>query len=154
VYPDQPHGGAMLGHYDGVIRNNVIWADIPWYDTGIELHMAREPRVVHNTVVSGAGATGFFRSIDYRYAETQVFLANNLTRAMGPRDWALATLESNLEDTPLSYFVDPAGGAFHLTSEATDAIDQGTALDDAGVDLDGERHDRGSAPDLGADESS
>ena len=27
VYPDRPYGGALLGHYDGVIRNNVIWAN-------------------------------------------------------------------------------------------------------------------------------
>jgi hypothetical protein len=52
----------------------------------------------------------------------------------------------------LRYFVDPAGGDFHLTADATDAIDQGTVLDDAGVDLDGDPHDSGAGPDLGADE--
>lgn len=42
-------------------------------------------------------------------------------------------------------------GDLHLTAGATDAIDQGTPVGDAGLDLDGEPHDRG-APDLGADE--
>jgi hypothetical protein len=43
------------------------------------------------------------------------------------------------------------GGDFHLTSSASDAIDQGTVVADAGFDLDGRTHDEG-APDLGADE--
>ena len=58
--------------------------------------------------------------------------------------------EFNLESTPLSYFV--GGTDFHLTAGATEAIDKGVSVAEAGVDIDGQTHDVGSAPDLGADE--
>jgi hypothetical protein len=38
-----------------------------------------------------------------------------------------------------------------LKQSGTGAIDQGTELDDAGFDIDGEAHDQGP-PDIGADE--
>ena len=58
---------------------------------------------------------------------------------------------TNLGDTPLSYFVSVVDPDFHRTPGATDAIDQGTPVSHAGVDLDGQTHDT-DAPDLGADE--
>ena len=151
VYADSPQDGADLGHYDGIIRNNVIWADHPYYDTGIELQLAREPQVLHNTVVSGSGATGFFRSIDIRYAETHAIIANNLTRLIGARDGATADLTTNLENTLLGDFVSVADLDFHLAGDAAEAIDQGTVVPDSGLDIDGQAHDVGP-PDLGADE--
>ena len=146
AYPDAPYGGQMLGHYDGVIRNNVIWANLPHFDTGIELHMTRAPRIIHNTVLAGPADTAFFRSIDYRYSVTEVVLANNLVTSQGPRDGATATLVTNLEHTPLSDFVDTATYDFHLTASATDAIDQGTVEPDSGIDIDGQPHRRRSGP--------
>jgi hypothetical protein len=41
-----------------VIRGNAVLADIPQYDTGIELAQARGARVLHNTLVETARATG------------------------------------------------------------------------------------------------
>ncbi len=150
-YPDNPYGGAMLAHFDGIIRNNVIWADNPWFDTGIEIDEAKTPKVFHNTVVSGSGATGFFSSIDARFSVTDTVIQNNLTNKITQRDGAQATLGNNLESTPLSDFVS-AGSDFHLTAGASDAIDQGMVVSDPGVDIDGETHDVG-APDIGADEA-
>lgn len=150
VYPDNPNGGVKLAHYDGIIRNNVIFADIPYYDTGIELHIAKQPKVFHNTVISTSAATGFFSSIDYRFPETFAVIQNNLTRKITKRDGAQGTVDHNLENTPLNLFVN-VGQDFHLTAAATQAIDQGVAVPEAGVDLDGEPHTKG-APDLGADE--
>lgn len=152
AYPDDPYPGVRpIAHFDGVIRNNVIFARTPYYDTGIELHYARGARVHHNTVVSTDEATGFFSSIDYRFATTQVALANNLARRITARDGGNATLEANLEPAPLALFVDPDALDFHLAATASAAIDQGVVLDDAGLDLDGEPRTDG-APDLGADE--
>ena len=38
AYPDDPYSGIRpIAHFDGIIRNNVIFADIDYYDTGIEL---------------------------------------------------------------------------------------------------------------------
>jgi hypothetical protein len=150
VYPDNPHGGAKLAHYDGIIRNNVVWANHAFYDTGIELDIAKQPLVFHNTVVHGSGATKFFSSIDYRFPETFAVIQNNLTSKITVRDGAKGTVDHNLQNTPLSHFVAP-GTDFHLKSGATSAIDQGVSVPQAGVDMDGKPHSQG-APDLGADE--
>jgi hypothetical protein len=53
---------------------------------------------------------------------------------------------------PAGYFVNPPLADFHLTAAATDAIDKGVSLPEAGLDLDGQPHSAGAAPDLGADE--
>jgi hypothetical protein len=149
VYADAPYGGD-LGHIDGIIRNNVIYADIDYFDTGIEIIQARQPWIVHNTVLAWTGA-GFFSSVDYRFGRTQAVIQNNLVRRITKRDGATGTVDHNLENTPAGYLASPANGDFHLTSQATDAIDRGAVVESAGLDLDGEPHTRG-APDLGADE--
>jgi hypothetical protein len=152
VYPDDPYPGVgYIGHYDGLIRNNAIWADLPWFDTGIGLEQSRGTRVIHNTVASSDAATGFFSSIDYRFASSVVVLENNLTRRITERDGATATRGANAETTDVSFYVDAPMGDLHLTSGAAVAIDQGNPVGDAGLDLDGDPHDNG-APDLGADE--
>jgi hypothetical protein len=153
VYPDNPFDGARYAHYDGIIRNNVIYADNPWHDTGIGIEHAREPLVLHNTVVSGPGATNLFRSIDYRWDDTRTVIRNNLTISLGARDGAQGSVESNLEATPLEYFLSAENLDFHLQGSAANAIDQGLVDSEAGLDLDGEPHAQG-APDLGADEYS
>jgi hypothetical protein len=149
VYPDAPYGGD-LGHIDGIIRNNVIYADIDYFDTGIEIMQARQPLVVHNTVVSWTGA-GFFSSIDYRFGRTQATVQNNLVRRITARDGATGTLDHNYESVPESYLVAPKLGDFHLTASASHAIDQGVTIAESGLDMDGEPHSKG-APDIGADE--
>lgn len=152
TYPDDPyHGVGFISHFDGIIRNNVIWADIDYFDTGIELANARGARVYHNTVVSTDG-DGFFSSIDYRFATTQVEIKNNLTRRITARNDASGALEANLEGVDPSIFVDVDARDFHLSASATDAIDRGVVVSEAGLDMDGETHDRGAAPDIGADE--
>ena len=135
----------MLAHYDGIIRNNVVWADIPAYDTGIELDETRTPRALHNTVVHGAGATAFFSSIDVRFEGTEADLVNNLVQRISQRDGATASLASNVEEAALSWFVDAAGLDFHLGAAAAAAIDQGVVDADAGQDMDGEPHTVGGA---------
>jgi hypothetical protein len=76
---------------------------------------------------------------------------NNLTRRITLRDGASGTVDHNLESTPLADLVAPGQGDFHLAATASDAIDRGVGVAEAGLDLDGEPHTRG-APDLGADE--
>jgi hypothetical protein len=151
VYPDAPHGGAFLAHYDGVIRGNVIFATNPFFDTGIEIAEANEPHVHHNTVIATASATAAFSSIDYRFAQTSVIVKNNLVNNITQRDGASGEVSNNLESTPLEYFVDVGGADLHLVDGATGALGQGVPLGDAGLDIDGEPRD-GSSPDLGADE--
>jgi hypothetical protein len=152
VYADDPYPGVgYVGHYDGLIRNNAIWADLPWFDTGIGLEQARGTRVVHNTVASSDAATGFFSSIDYRFPNSVVTLENNLSRRITERDGASATRGANAETTDVSFYANAPMGDLHLTSGAAVAIDQGNPVGDAGLDLDGDPHANGP-PDLGADE--
>jgi hypothetical protein len=149
MYPDDPYPGLFVGHYDGVIRNNVIVADIPWYDTGIELDQARGARVLHNSIIETPAATASFSSIDTRFDNSVTTVRNNLVRRITVRGGS-STADHNLEMTPLGYFVDGARGDAHLTASATMAIDQGVVEAEAGLDLDGAPH--GAMPDLGADE--
>ena len=151
LYDDDPYPGVgYVGHYDGVIRNNVIaiGPSFEFFDTGIELEQARGTRVLHNTVIHPESA---FASISHRFSNTLVTLENNLVKSIRARDGSSATGDSNLENAPDALFVDVALSDLHLVSGAAAAIDQGVPLDDAGSDIDGSPHDNG-APDLGADE--
>ncbi len=74
-----------------------------------------------------------------------VLVSNNLD---GPLDQATLGDANSLSADPK--FVNAAAGDFHLAAGATDAIDKGVVVPEAGLDLDGQPH--GAAPDLGADE--
>lgn len=148
--PDPYPGVAPIGHFGGTIRNNVIYAQIPWYDTGIELQQAHDVDVVHNTVVSEASASRFYTSIDYRFANTLARVVNNLARRITVRNGGQATRMTNVEGASPELLVDPAGGDFHLSPDATEALGTGTALSDPGLDMDGQAP--GATPDIGADQ--
>ena len=152
AYDDDPYPGAgFIGHYDGLIRNNAVWAATEWFDTGIGLEQARGARVYHNSVVSADSATGFFSSIDVRFGNSVADVKNNLARRITLREGGSGTIESNAEMVDPAIFADAAGGDLHLGAGAAIAIDKGIAVEEAGRDLDGEPHTAG-APDLGADE--
>jgi hypothetical protein len=151
AYDDDPYPGVgYIGHYGGVIRNNVIvgTSGFEFFDTGIELEQARGTRVLHNTVMHPESA---FASISYRFDNTEVLLANNLVRSLRERDGAAVTIQTTLETTDVNLFEDVESDDYHLKASASAAIDQGSELDDAGDDIDGEAHDQGP-PDIGADE--
>jgi hypothetical protein len=141
-----------VGHYGGLIRNNVVVASRPAMDTGIGLEQARGARVYHNTVYAGARATGYFSSIDYRFPSTTVDIVNNLVTRITARDGAKARRGRNVTSVPAGWFRNPARVDFHLTRAATGAIDRGVPVSGAGLDIDGTRHAVG-LPDLGADEA-
>jgi len=151
AYADDPYPGVgYVGHYDGIIRNNVIAISpgFAWFDTGIELEQARGTRALHNTVIHPDTA---FASISHRFANTLVTLENNLVRTIRARDGSTATGDSNLEGAEDALFIDVPGHDLHLDPSATAAIDQGIPLPDSGPDIDGDERTDG-APDLGADE--
>jgi hypothetical protein len=157
LYDDAPCPGAdFVGHYGGVIRNNIVFgssaalfASASGFDSGIALEQACGTNVVHNTIFA---AETPFTSIEYRFANTDVFIANNLTsHQIMERDGGRATLEGNLTDTPASMFVNAANGDLHL-AEGAAALEQGAPLE-AGLAADDiDREPRGATPDVGADE--
>ena len=149
TYSDDPYPGVgYIGHYDGIIRNNVIAADHAYFDTGIELDQARGAVVVHNTVVQPQSA---YSSIDYRFPNTLVTVRNNIVRNITRRNGAQGTVNTNLETTDASIFVDAAGWNFHLAAGDNPAVDTAALEAEAGTDIDAETHDHGP-PDMGADE--
>jgi hypothetical protein len=150
-YPDEA-GQAYIGHYGGIIRNNVVVATRPGMDTGIGLEQARGARVYHNTVYAGARAAGYFSSLDYRFPNTAADIRNNLVTRITARDGATATLARNVESVPARWFRNPARLDFHLSRAATGAINHGVSVRAAGLDIDGRPHAVGP-PDLGADEA-
>lgn len=146
--PDPYPGVGYIGHYDGIIRNNVIAADHQWFDTGIELDQARGALCIHNTIVQPGTA---YSSIDYRFANTDVTIRNNIVRNITQRNGAQGTVDTNLETTETAIFEDVAGWNFHLAAGSNAAVDTAAVEAEAGTDIDGETHDNG-APDMGADE--
>lgn len=150
AYADDPYPGLFIGHYDGIIRNNVIVADIPYYDTGIELAQARGTLVAHNSIAETTGATATFSSIDSRFRNAMTTVRNNLVRRITVRDEAMSAADHNVENVPLDHFEDAAGGDLHLTAGASMAIDVGVPI--PGIDEDFEGDARDAMPDLGADE--
>ncbi|MCC6555776.1 MAG: hypothetical protein IT372_22670 [Polyangiaceae bacterium] len=152
-YADDPHAAdksGYVGNYDGIVRNNVVHADMPEQDSGMSFDQAIGARVYHNTVYLSGAAAGF--SIEYRWPNSIVDMRNNIATDIANRgDGASGTVESNLLSPPAATFVDAAAHDFHLSPEAAAAIDQGVPLPEAGLDMDGEPHTSGP-PDLGADE--
>jgi hypothetical protein len=150
-YPDAT-GAGYVGHYGGIIRNNVVVATRPGIDTGIGLEQARAASVHHNTVYAGPRATGYFSSLDYRFTNTTADIRNNLVTRITVRDGATARLARNVQAVPTRWFRDPGRLDFHLSRAAAGAIDRGVVVRVAGLDIDGRPH-RVGPPDLGADEA-
>jgi hypothetical protein len=149
-YADEA-GAGYIGHYGGLIRNNVVVARTAM-DTGIGLEQARGARVYHNTVYANPRAGGYFSSLDYRFPNTTADLRNNLVTKITARDGGTARLAHNVESVPARWFRNPARLDFHLSPLATGAIDRGVPVSAAGLDIDGTPHAVGP-PDIGADET-
>ena len=160
TYPDGPCADAVgyVGHYDGIIRNNFIFANRSELfnseygaDGGIALAQACGARILHNTI---AFTQAPFAAIEWRFSNTDAEITNNLTTHNLMDRGGTAALAGNLENQPLSLFEDGANGNLHLDMGAAVAIDQGQNLA-AGLcddDFDGNIRPVGSARDIGADE--
>lgn len=160
TYSDDPCPAAvgLVGHYNGIIRNNFIFADdadlfdsSSGVDGGIAFAQSCGAQAVHNTI---AFTRAPFTAIEWRFDNTDVTLVNNLTTHNLMDRGGSADLSGNLSGQPLSLFVDGANGDLHLDDSAGTAIDQGEALS-SGIcddDADGQTRPMGSARDIGADE--
>jgi hypothetical protein len=161
TYPDEPcpgAGGAYVDHYDGVIRNNVVFADRPelfgsqyGFDCGICLWNVCGAQVVHNSVASTQPP---FSSIEWRFDNTDVVIRNNLVTHNLLDRGGTADLSGNLQGQPPSTFLDWSSGDLHLTPGASAAIDGGVLLEPGlcDDDFDGDPRPIGPTPDVGADE--
>jgi hypothetical protein len=161
TYDDDPCPSAegYVGHYGGIVRNNFFFADDAdlfdsqyGADTGIALWQACDAKVVHNSL---AFTDTPFNAIEYRFANTQADIVNNLaTHNILQRQSASATLSGNLQYQALGIFEDGASGDLHLAATASSAIDQGAVVEDGlcAEDFDREPRPVGVSGDVGADE--
>jgi len=159
VYPDDPYPEVgYMGHIDGIIRNNFVAAadsglfDSEYgFDNGISLEQSHGTEVLHNTVASTAAPVS--SSIEWRFPNTLAHAANNLvSHLLLTRDGAVATLESNIETAPTSWFSSVPAGDLHLTDSDSAPVDGGVFLDGlCDTDIDGDLRD--DTPDVGADEA-
>jgi hypothetical protein len=125
-------GASFVGHYGGVIANNLVFggssalfASEFGFDSGVSLEQACGTEVVHNTVF--ATQTPFV-SMEYRFGNTDVLIANNLTsHQILERDGASAELLGNVTDAPAATFVDAAAGDL-LLAPGSVAIDRAVPL--------------------------
>ncbi len=143
---------SVVNHTGGVIRNNFVKGH-SGSDVGIGLVRSVNAKVIHNTVYSPGGATGW--SIEARFSETAgCLIMNNLTdqTIWGNRDGASSTLTANYTGAAAENFVDAAGGGLHLASGDDPAIvDAGQSTTDRTADIECEAV-LDNLPDIGADE--
>ena len=134
TYGDNPCPTAIgyVDHYGATVRNNFVfvndtalYASQFGFDCGICINNTCGANVVHNTVVSTQAP---FSSIEWRFPNTVVDLRNNLVshnlRDRGGTD----TQAGNIQNAPMSLFVDGPGGELHLRPSASAAIDTGAAV--------------------------
>ena len=159
TYPDQPCAGrSFVGHYDGIIRNNFVFANDnrlfdsgAGFDVGIGLEQACGAAVLHNTVFSTRAPRG--SSVEWRFANTSATVGNNLvSQSLRARDGGIATTAGNVGNAPATLFVDASQtGDLHLLPTAAMAIDQAAPLPTpVSWDIDGAP--RNAPADVGADE--
>lgn len=147
-------GADFVGHYGGVIRNNMIFASSAalfqsqsGFDSGVALEQACGTVVAHNTVFSTEPP---FVSMEYRFGNTDVVIANNLTsHRIMERDGGSAELIGNIMDATASDFVDASNGDLHLAPDSS-AIGAAEPRSDVTEDFDGDARD--AMPDVGCDE--
>ncbi len=159
TYPDDPcpsAGGGYVDHYGGIIRNNFVFANRAslfaseyGFDCGICLSQACGAQAFNNTVVSTQAP---FSSIEWYLDNTDVEIMNNLVSHNLRDRGGSSVLANNLENAPLTLFVDGVNGDLHLRDTAVTAIDQAVALTEVTDDIDGDGRFSGAAPDIGADE--
>ena len=118
----------------GMIRNNMIYNNGAgaFNDVGIGLESSPGTKVYNNTIF-----ITYQNAIEYRFPSTTgVHIANNLTnKLIRSREGGVGVVESNIDQAPPEWFVNPAEGDLHLasfidiggiilTNEVPDDIDQ------------------------------
>lgn len=140
-------------HSGGVVRNNFIYASQP-HDVVIEMIHATDCIVANNTALLLNPVAGLTWGMEARFPDTSGLFVNNLTNMsiLPNRDSAQATMQNNITNAVIGWFVSPLSGDLHLTNQATSAIDNGLSLALVADDIDGQFRPIGVAPDIGADE--
>lgn len=149
------YGLGDRGHSGGVIRNNMIYHDTSagFADVAIGLENASGTQVYNNTIFM---ENSYPNAIEYRFSGTSgVLIVNNLTnKSIQARDGASGTVSDNVTGSQVakSWFVNPAAGDLHLSSQVASVVDKGRTVSGLTTDFDGDVRPQGSGIDVGADE--
>lgn len=140
-------------HYDGIIRNNMIYhpQNHGHSDVGIGLESASNVQVFNNTIFLNHA---YPNAIEYRFsASNGITITNNLTnRQITLRDGGSATLDSNMTSALASWFISPVAGDLHLNGNIAGVVDVGYAAPGLTDDIDRGDRPYGGGFDIGADE--
>jgi hypothetical protein len=152
--PGAPSHAYMPGYHSsgGIVRSNMV---LRGAYIGMELCFTNNLKVSHNTVYSADAS--YFRTLhlyDSAGQTNNLQMSYNIIRGQ-TLDNATGTHYSTGDITgytpQANWFVDPANGNFHLTSNATSCFDAAPLTADVPTDYDGEM--RPFRPDIGADET-
>lgn len=146
--------GTPNDHTGGIIRNNFYHRKAS--ESGdVAIYVADSPdtKVLNNTIILNGT---YKNAIEYRFPDSKrVEIANNLTDAkISSRNHATGAVVSNILVAKPDWFLDIAGGDFHITSAAIEAIDRGKPNPGVTDDIDSEPRPKGTQIDIGADEYS
>ena len=158
AYGNPYNGGTAYHMTGGTVRNNFVYAKTSaGADIGMEMCFVRDVKVYNNTIWTDSGS--FFRTFQFNDSaatpNTNVQLRYNIIRGnfndfTGGKYSSVGDIIGNVAQA--SWFVNPAGGDYHLTKLATAAIDQAAALPEVPEDYDRQARPSRGAPDVGADE--
>lgn len=140
-------------HLRGIIRNNIFYRSASQSgDVGIGVASSPGTKVLNNTVIMSGT---YPNAIEYRFADTMgVEIVNNLSDAgIQSRDGAFGQVSNNLANAQVSWFANASSGDLHILPIAVMAIDRAVPHPDVVTDYDGHVRLPGTAPDIGADES-
>jgi hypothetical protein len=132
-----------------VVRNNFI---VRCSESNLLADHTRDCQILHNTVHDPLSRNG--RLLRVIHANDGLVVANNIFSgpriSLEPYEGRIDIRNNLIRPVP-EYFLDAERGNLHLTSTATDALDQAIADFTVSEDIDGQP--RGAPSDLGADES-
>jgi hypothetical protein len=147
--------GFRVEVFDVVVRDNMIVSNFPGsreHDVGISFERARDSDILHNSVIF-THPDAYTSTIEYRWESTSgLRVMNNLTNGrIRARNDATATLDGNVTDAQMSWFVDATTGDLHLKTCEIGAV--ASAAVETGAQAPDFDHDaRGATADTGADQ--
>lgn len=157
---DCPDG--VVQHEGGVAINNMIWANDSLLfssalqiGTPLRLDSSCNAQILHNSIYSLQPPPGDGLSVVQNFATSTGIMHNNLaSHGIGRDDFADIDVQGNVGSADALSWANPSasGDDFHLSVNATAAIDQGVTTSGIVVDIDIDGDVRDDMPDVGADE--
>lgn len=146
--------GIWNGTGTNIIRNNMITSNGTgtFPDVGIDIQNTPNTQIYNNSI--WIAPSGYYAAIELRGITTiNSKISNNLTnKGIEVFSGAVATEQTNAENSQSDWFVNISQGDLHLANSRSEVVNQGTSISGFGDDFDGDVRD--GQVDIGADEFS